>query len=289
MNKFDRDKKQVMKDVETGDPAISKINLKYDSKYRSEMDDLEKEISGREFKYDVNGDALYQQYRDNYINMGDLAARDMMGKAAAMTGGYANSYAQTVGQQVYQGYLNDVNAAIPDFYQAALDRYTAEGQELMDRYNMLAYKDELDYSRHREEVDDYLKMLSAMSNSSGQTEDSKVSGTKAPITWRQTGILDDDGNPIWITSEGKTQAFGNGYNPYTGTINPDVAETWDSLLSAKPNTFENGYQPDNVGGVKLTKTSRTEKGTGKPIYESADGKYYVWHDDLNEYEQVEPV
>ena len=64
------------------------------------LDDiLNRLMNGEKFSYDVNGDALYQQYKDQFINQGQLAMQDAMGQAAAMTGGYGNSYAQSVGQQ----------------------------------------------------------------------------------------------------------------------------------------------------------------------------------------------
>ena len=52
-----------------------------------------------EFKYNVNADPLYQQYKDQYIQGGKLAMMDTMGKAAALTGGYGSTYGQQVGQQ----------------------------------------------------------------------------------------------------------------------------------------------------------------------------------------------
>lgn len=283
MNIFELDKKKpIIKDAG--------VNEGYVNKYGSQIRDLRDQLDKREFKYDIDSDELYNTYRDNYIRQGKLAAEDMMGKATALTGGYANTYAQTVGQQVYQGYIEDANNAIPDFYKVALDRYVAEGNELADRYDRLIDAEEKDYSRYQtekaQEFDNYLKTLSLMSDLSEQGKDDGE--PEAPITWKQTGLTDDNGNPIWITSEGKTQAFGIGYNPYTGTINPDSKNTLVGVHVQK-NTFENGYQPDNVNGVKLEKTGATELETGAPIYKSADGKYYIWRDDLNQYEQVEPI
>ena len=46
---------------------------------------------------------------------------DTLGKAAALTGGYASSYAQSAGQQAYNGYLQELAALVPELRQAALD------------------------------------------------------------------------------------------------------------------------------------------------------------------------
>ena len=78
--------------------------MPYSSSWRGQLDDIMNRIMNREqFNYDLNADALYQQYKDQYIHGGNLAMQDTMGQATAMTGGYGNSYAQSAGQQTYQG------------------------------------------------------------------------------------------------------------------------------------------------------------------------------------------
>jgi hypothetical protein len=65
-----------------------------------------------------------------------------------MTGGYGNSYAQTVGQQAYNQQLSQLNNVIPELYQMAFDRYAYEGQQLQDMYNMYMGREEQDYGRY---------------------------------------------------------------------------------------------------------------------------------------------
>lgn len=111
-----------------------------DPKYARQQE-LENAINARQnlgkFSYDINGDALYQQYKDNYITQGKQAMMDTMGQAAAMTGGYGNSYAATVGNQTYQGYLQNLNNMIPQLQQMALDRYNAESNRLSENISIL--------------------------------------------------------------------------------------------------------------------------------------------------------
>ena len=84
----------------------------------------------KDFSYDLNGDALYQQYKDQYTTQGKMAMMDTVGQAAAMTGGYGNSYAQSVGQQAYQGYLSQLNNVVPELYQLALSKYNSDRENL---------------------------------------------------------------------------------------------------------------------------------------------------------------
>lgn len=99
---------------------------------------MNKILNREEFSYDLNGDALYQQYKDKYIQQGKMAMQDTMGQAAAMTGGYGNSYAATAGNQAYQASLEKLNDIIPELYQMALDKYNQEGQDLYNQYGMLS-------------------------------------------------------------------------------------------------------------------------------------------------------
>lgn len=128
----------------------------YSSQWQGKLDELMNSILNREkFSYDLNGDALYQQYKDKYVQQGKLAMGDAIGQASAMTGGYGNSYAQSVGQQQYQASLDNLNDIFPQLYQMALDKYNMEGQDLFNQFGMVADRENLDYSRYRDTVNDW--------------------------------------------------------------------------------------------------------------------------------------
>ena len=124
----------------------------YQSKWTEKLNGLLDKITNRQpFQYDVNADALYQMYKDQYVRQGRMAMQDTMGQAATMTGGYGNSYAQNAGQQAYEGYLQQLTAKIPELYQAAYDQYSQEGQDLYNQYNLLGSRDAADYDRFANE------------------------------------------------------------------------------------------------------------------------------------------
>lgn len=128
----------------------------YQSQWQQSLNDIIGKIQNREkFTYDLNGDALYQQYKNQYMTQGQQAMMDTMGQAAALTGGYGNSYAQSVGQQTYQGYLQQLNDKVPELYQLALDQYNREGEDLYNQYSLYADRDETEYGRYRDTVSDY--------------------------------------------------------------------------------------------------------------------------------------
>ena len=132
----------------------------YQSTWQGQLDELMNQILNRKpFEYDVNSDALYQQYKDQYVLQGQQAMMDTMGQAAALTGGYGNSYAQTAGQQAYQGHLQQLTDKIPDLYQLALSKYQMEGNALADQYAMLGAREDQAYGRYRDSVSDYYNEL----------------------------------------------------------------------------------------------------------------------------------
>lgn len=51
--------------------------------------------------------ALFDQYADYYKRLGKLAMEDSTGRAAALTGGYGNSYAEVAGNQAYDSYISE--------------------------------------------------------------------------------------------------------------------------------------------------------------------------------------
>ena len=113
----------------------------------------------KDFSYDLDGDALYQQAKDNYTQLGKLAMADTMGQAAAMTGGYGNSYAQSVGQQAYQNQLDNLNDIVPDLYNMALDRYKMDKDDLYTQASYLQQK----YAQEKGEYsDEYQRLLDAL-------------------------------------------------------------------------------------------------------------------------------
>lgn len=113
---------------------------------------LQEYLNRPQFSYDVNNDVLYNQYADRYTQAGKLAQQNAMGQAAAMTGGYGNSYAQSVGQQAYQGYMQELTDKIPELQQIAYGQYQDRGQEMLQRYGLLSDEEAKAYGRWQ---DDY--------------------------------------------------------------------------------------------------------------------------------------
>ena len=123
----------------------------YKGTYDQQVKDMYDKIANREkFSYDLNGDALYNQYKNQATQKGKLAMMDTMGQAAALTGGYGNSYAQNVGQQAYQAQLQQLNEVIPELYGMAMDQYNREGDRMLQQHGMLSDMANTEYGRYQD-------------------------------------------------------------------------------------------------------------------------------------------
>ena len=120
-----------------------------------ELEELYAAVTGRPaFSYTPGNDPLYRSYAERYVQNGRLAMRDTLGQAAALTGGYGSSYAQSVGQQRYDEYLRSLSEALPEFYGMAWQRYQAEGEVLKDAYGLGRQRSEDAYRRSRDALED---------------------------------------------------------------------------------------------------------------------------------------
>ena len=126
----------------------------YKSQYGSQITDLVAQLQNRPaFEYDVNTDPLYLQLRDIWKQDGLMAMEDTMGQAAQLTGGYGNSHAQMAGQQVYNGYLRQVNEMVPELREAARADYDADTDALLRNLGLLMDQDSTGYARWMDELE----------------------------------------------------------------------------------------------------------------------------------------
>lgn len=117
----------------------------------AELERLYAAITGRPaFSYDPASDPVYNSYAQSYQRRGRLAMRNTMGQAAALTGGYGSSYAQSVGQQQYDSYLQSLGEALPELYGMVWQRYNAEGDALKTAWELASERSEVKRESERE-------------------------------------------------------------------------------------------------------------------------------------------
>ena len=162
----------------------------FTSSYDGVISRLYDEIVSRPaFQYDPLGDPLYRSYRTQMITEGSRAMRDTAGEAAALTGGYGSTYAQSLGQQQYGQYLERLGQVMPELYEAAYKRYRDEGEDLwtalntargladsevgrkQERFHMAA---DLEKQRYERGEKQYQKLVSLISQSGYEPSDEEL-------------------------------------------------------------------------------------------------------------------
>lgn len=135
----------------------------YTSPYGDKIEAIYNKVMSRpDFEYDFNADPLYHQYKDQYMAGGQRAMQDAMANAAALTGGYGNSYAAGAGQQAYQQHLTGLNNVIPELMDAAYQRYRDQGQDLYDQMQLTQAMDEMAYGRYMDQGQALMSQLQAL-------------------------------------------------------------------------------------------------------------------------------
>ena len=277
----------------------------YESGFEKKLSDIMGRIENREkFSYDMNADPLYQQLKDSARRNGNLAMRDAMGQASALTGGYGNSYAASVGQQSQNAELQKLNDMVPSLYQLAREQYDRKGQDLLDLYSLYSDREAQDYARHRDRVSDHYSELGYLQNkydaersfdygkhtdaqSYAYNADLDYSASIAKINadlakaeleaagdgektmlWNYSKTQDDNGNYVYYGENGKKQAIPIGVNPYNGEINPDILDSKGNVDKTK--LFSKGEGDETV----YSNTYQPNNVKGQPLKKTGQKVMY---------------
>ena len=241
MNYIDEKKKKNQQPVD----GTTNDWLKY---YTSQTQNVQNQLENREpFKFDVNADPLYEQMREQYVQQGKLASMDTMGQAATLTGGYGNSYAQSVGQQTYNRYMTQLNNAIPDLYSTAYDKYTQEGDDLYNKYSLYASARDSAKTELETEQNDML---------------TKIAGGYEPTKQQLEGVglTAEDVNAYF--SANKTYKSIEAGDAAYKAIKSEISEatTIGDLINLVNEWIALGYDPDVINGLTKAKANELKKG-----------------------------
>lgn len=148
----------------------------YESGFDAQLKALYDELSARpDFRYDPADDPAYRSYAALYERKGKAAMSDTLGKAAALTGGYGSTYAQSAAQQAYNDYLMQLAGVVPDLQEQAWQQYKAQGDDLLRRYQLLDGQEKEAYDRWQDEVKAWQSAVNAAQDSydSARSQDFK--------------------------------------------------------------------------------------------------------------------
>ena len=153
--------------------AVPEYKSRYSDAVKSNLSSV---LGKKKFNYDIGSDKLFSQYKDSYTKAGKTAMEDTVGNASMLTGGYANSYAVTAGQQAYDSYMSKLNDKIPELEQRAYERYRDEEDSAYKKLNTLIGLEDTEYGRYRDSVADY--------NTNREFEYNKNKDAQAQRNWQ---------------------------------------------------------------------------------------------------------
>ena len=177
--------------------AVPEYKSRYSDAVKSNLSSV---LEGKKFNYDIGSDKLFSQYKDSYTKAGKTAMEDTVGNASMLTGGYANSYAVTAGQQAYDSYMSKLNDKIPELEQRVYERYRDEEDSAYKKLNTLIGLEDTEYGRYRDSVADY--------NTNREFEYNKNKDAQAQRNWqaqfdRDKYVNDRDYNRSVLESDRK--------------------------------------------------------------------------------------
>lgn len=157
-----------IKYVKTKAPTVKSPTYKAPSGYKGAYD---KQLSGAldsvvNWKYDPTKDASYQSLAKLYTQRGEQAARNTMGDAAALNGGFGTSYAVSAAQQS----RNDYNA---EFATKAMELEDKAYNRASTSLSALRDADDTSYGRYRDKVSDSSGDMSRRITTTGRVKTSR--------------------------------------------------------------------------------------------------------------------
>lgn len=167
----DQEYQKLLKKAQKAQQDLAAIANPYNA-YEKQLNDLLQQQSARSFSYDMENDPLYQQYKSQFTRQGKLAMMDTVGRAAALTGGFGNSYGQIAGQQAYSQNMDKLGEVIPDLYALAQKDFDADTKALQDRYDALLGEAKFAYADYEAKVKNQQSLVNSLYDQAQQVRDS---------------------------------------------------------------------------------------------------------------------
>lgn len=139
----------------------------YKNQYEGQIQNVLDTIMNRkafDITTDNNYNKLYDLYQQQYQAQASRGMRDAMGQLAGMTGGYGNTYAQTVGQQQYDNIMQGLNDNDINLMNLAYGIYQDDRNFDLNKMNTLRGLESSDYNKYRDTVGDYYNDLNHYTN-----------------------------------------------------------------------------------------------------------------------------
>ena len=209
----------------------------YSSKYGSQLDSALNTVVN--WNYDPTKDASYQSLAKLYTQRGEQSARNTMGDAASLNGGYGTSYAVSAAQQA----RNDYNA---EFAEKAIDLEDKAYNRASTSLSALRDADDTSYSRYRDTVSDsqwnYEQKNNNYWNKLDYTEDAKFNRLNYNLdVYNAKKSSSSSSRKSSKKSSGSSSSayYGSGSTSSSSTGSTSSAGSFDSISSSAKKNQKN--------------------------------------------------
>ena len=120
---------------------------------------INKYLNSRGFNYNTADDPDYQAYVKEYNENAKRGKALSRATAKTLANGYNPTYADTVSDEVYNSYMENVTDAIPQFKSLAAMENSGRENQLANAVNIYSTQAQKDYSRYRDTVGDKKNFL----------------------------------------------------------------------------------------------------------------------------------
>lgn len=120
---------------------------------------INKYLNSRGFNYNTADDPDYQAYVREYNENAKQGKTLSRATAKTLANGYNPTYADTVADEVYNSYMENVTDAIPQFKNLAALENSGRENQLANAVNIYSTQAQRDYGRYRDTVGDNKNFL----------------------------------------------------------------------------------------------------------------------------------
>lgn len=137
----------------------------YQSQYKPKIDNVLGKLEDMgEFDYDPDADTAYKQYKDQYTRQAQKDNENAQASAAALTGGYANSYGTQAGQTAYASTMDRLDSVLDGLYNQSLGEYNAKKNGLQSQLSSLQQAENSAYNTYQQNLSNWYDGLEYRQN-----------------------------------------------------------------------------------------------------------------------------
>ena len=193
----------------------------YKSRNTKELEDLRNKYIDQSENYDPTKDNAYQEYASMMRDQGNKAMESAMARASANSGGYGNSYAQTVGQQVLNDYSREIGAAQETYYDRAMNK-------ILNQMNMLENREAADQAAWEQ---DYLNAISDAQKAGDNDTLAKIYGFDNADEYKdslRTALPEEE---VAMFRKAASQGKADAYLEYLDSKNYDISNLYTDAFA----------------------------------------------------------